>query len=91
MSFLDKIIDEDKIADLLNKGCEDRNLATAHKYLETLIRIRGLEAGLSNSLVIKFGDIEEATPEDWDKIIGEIVESDQRSQIEELLNTERIE
>lgn len=89
MSFLDKLIGEDELADLINDGARDRNKATSHKYLETIAKFKNLEDGLGNMIVIKFGDIDEVDESNWNDIIKDIQEDDQRSQIEELLSTLR--
>ena len=87
MGFLDKIISEEEIAEILNQGAKDKNLATAHKYVETLIRVRGLEEGLSNNIHIQFGHINEVDARSWEDIVSKIEEKGQREQIEELLST----
>ena len=85
MSFLDKIIDEDEIAELLNEGAKDKNKSTAHRYLETLIKIRGLEEGMSDDLVIQFGEYDELDEKEWEKATKGVDTTNNRELIEELL------
>ena len=89
MGFLDKLIGEEELADLINAGARDKQKSTAHKFLESIVKFKNLEAGLGNMMVIKFGNIDEVEMDDWDKVVSKIPHEDQRSQIEELLSTKR--
>jgi hypothetical protein len=57
-NFRDKLISEDEIVTLLNKGARSSNEQNALKYLEKIIEYKGLGTGIGDNIVISVPGIE---------------------------------
>ena len=90
-NFRDLLPSQEEIATRLKDGANDKNLVTAHKYIESIIRIRGLEAGVDENIEIVFPGLDSFKIDrdtDWENYIDVTKPDEGRHMIDGLLGIE---